>query len=242
MSIWTKRREAKEDAYYDELIKQRLAEVLRSHIDDEKLDRAVLDAWIAEDNRRRAEKRKRIMTAAACILVLCTGVFSIKLLMEADDTIAVAGNGDDVVNRSGNNLVIKNNREDVDENIGGEVVVVTNWDKVKDLQKQYPDMLVPGYVPKGYAFSRLEITDKGNTTEYVYSFYKGIEKIEIRQVMGIELTSYYEYDRAISSGETELMIKDDTNKVGFCRIIEGTIFIRGNCSDEEMLNIADDMQ
>ncbi len=242
MSIWTKRREAKEDAYYDELIKQRLAEVLRSHIDDEKLDRAVLDAWIAEDNRRRAEKRKRIMTAAACILVLCTGVFSIKLLMEADNTIAVAGNGDDVVNRSGNNLVIKNNREDVDENIGGEVVVVTNWDKVKDLQKQYPDMLVPGYVPKGYAFSKLEIADKGDTTEYVYAFRKSDNILEISQAIGTKATLFYDYDRMISSESVELMIKEDMDKVGICKRENEILHIKGNCADKEMIKIAESME
>ena len=68
--MWTRRREEKDDAYYDELIKQRIGEAIRSHMDDEKLDRAVLDAWIEEDNRKRAARRKRYMAVAACVLVL----------------------------------------------------------------------------------------------------------------------------------------------------------------------------
>ena len=237
MSIWTKRREAKEDAYYDELIKQRLAEVLRSHIDDEKLDRAVLDAWIAEDNRRRAEKRKRIMTAAACILVLCTGVFSIKLLMEADNTIAVAGNGDDVVNRSGNNLVIKNNREDVDENIGGEVVVVTNWDKVKDLQKQYPDMLVPGYVPKGYAFVSLTINDKQELEKYIFLFKAEGREIELKMFTGEHSVTILEYDRSYDIGDYTVQIREDAGKSFYCTTNNVVISVSGDLSDEEGINI-----
>lgn len=240
--MWTRRREEKDDAYYDELIKQRIGEAIRSHMDDEKLDRAVLDAWIEEDNRKRAARRKRYMAVAACVLVLCIGTFGIKMILETEDTVAVAGKGDDVVNESGNNVVIKNNREDVEENIGGEEIVVKNWEKVLDLQKEYEDMMIPGYVPEGYEFSELEIMDNENASEYTYKFYKGDSELEIRQVMGIDSMLYFEYDRTITDGAVELLIKEDFGKVGFSKIKNGVLCISGNCVDDEMLKIVIDMK
>ena len=241
MPMWTRRREEKDDAYYDELIKQRIGEAIRSHMDDEKLDRAVLDAWIEEDNRKRAARRKRYMAVAACVLVLCIGTFGIKMILETEDTVAVAGKGDDVVNESGNNVVIKNNREDVEENIGGEEIVVKNWEKVLDLQKEYEDMMIPGYVPEGYEFSKLEIISNDILVEYTYRFFDDNEKLEVRQVMNSDTTVFYEYDRKVESGSITLMIKEDSEKCGFYTIKNGTVFINGNCSDAEMMKMAKKM-
>lgn len=240
--MWTRRREEKDDAYYDELIKQRIGEAIRSHMDDEKLDRAVLDAWIEEDNRKRAARRKRYMAVAACVLVLCIGTFGIKMILETEDTVAVAGKGDDVVNESGNNVVIKNNREDVEENIGGEEIVVKNWEKVLDLQKEYEDMMIPGYVPEGYEFSKLEIMDNGVATEYAYIFNYNTVELRIEQIMGIDSVTYYEYDRVISDSSTDLMIKEDSGKCGFCKIKNGAIYIYSDCSDNDMLKIINAMK
>ena len=242
MPMWTRRREEKDDAYYDELIKQRIGEAIRSHMDDEKLDRAVLDAWIEEDNRKRAARRKRYMAVAACVLVLCIGTFGIKMILETEDTVAVAGKGDDVVNESGNNVVIKNNREDVEENIGGEEIVVKNWEKVLDLQKEYEDMMIPGYVPEGYEFSKLEIMDNGVATEYAYIFNYNTVELRIEQIMGIDSVTYYEYDRVISDSSTDLMIKEDSGKCGFCKIKNGAIYIYSDCSDNDMLKIINAMK
>ena len=240
--MWTRRREEKDDAYYDELIKQRIGEAIRSHMDDEKLDRAVLDAWIEEDNRKRAARRKRYMAVAACVLVLCIGTFGIKMILETEDTVAVAGKGDDVVNESGNNVVIKNNREDVEENIGGEEIVVKSWEKVLDLQKEYEDMMIPGYVPEGYEFSKLEIMDNGVATEYAYIFNYNTVELRIEQIMGIDSVTYYEYDRVISDSSTDLMIKEDSGKCGFCKIKNGAIYIYSDCSDNDMLKIINAMK
>ena len=239
--MWTRRREEKDDAYYDELIKQRIGEAIRSHMDDEKLDRAVLDAWIEEDNRKRAARRKRYMAVAACVLVLCIGTFGIKMILETEDTVAVAGKGDDVVNESGNNVVIKNNREDVEENIGGEEIVVKNWEKVLDLQKEYEDMMIPGYVPEGYEFSELEIMDNGKMSSFTYFYNFENKQLEIQQVLNVDSTIYYEYDRIISSGPIKVMIKEDSGKCASYKTEDGIIFIGGNCTEEEILKIVDNM-
>lgn len=242
MPMWTRRREEKDEAYYDELIKQRIGEAIRSHMDDEKLDRAVLDAWMEEDNRKRAAKRKRYMAVAACVLVICLGSFGIKMALETEDTVAVAGKGDDVVNESGNNVVIKNNQEDVEENIGGEQIVVENWDKVADMQKQYEDMMIPGYVPEGYEFSKLEVVDNDNVSSYTYTYKTDSKDLEIKQVMNIDSTVYYEYDRCITSGDIEVMIKEDSGKCASYKLKDGIIFIIGECTDDQIIEIINSMK
>lgn len=238
--MWTRRREEKDDAYYDELIKQRIGEAIRSHMDDEKLDRAVLDAWIEEDNRKRAARRKRYMAVAACVLVLCIGTFGIKMILETEDTVAVAGKGDDVVNESGNNVVIKNNREDVEENIGGEEIVVKNWAGIKEIQNEHPELLIPGYIPKNYDFEKLTIESNSSTKKFVYTFLCGSDSIEIKQIIGDNATVFYEYDRKIDINENEQLLIRDDGKLKYAYYASDGFFIYlnvTNCEDSDLINI-----
>lgn len=240
--MWTRRREEKDDAYYDELIKQRIGEAIRSHMDDEKLDRAVLDAWIEEDNRKRAARRKRYMAVAACVLVLCIGTFGIKMILETEDTVAVAGKGDDVVNESGNNVVIKNNREDVEENIGVRTVTCTTWDAVEEAKETYPELITPGYVPTKYAFDLLKIQKNSIIENFTYTYSANDKTLEIKQIVGGEQTLIYDYDRKISCDKYELIITEEVGKAGYCIMDDSIIAIIGDITDEEMVAIIDNIQ
>ncbi len=239
--MWTRRREEKDDAYYDELIKQRIGEAIRSHMDDEKLDRAVLDAWIEEDNRKRAARRKRYMAVAACVLVLCIGTFGIKMILETEDTVAVAGKGDDVVNESGNNVVIKNNREDVEENIGGEEIVVKNWEKVKTVQAEYPDLIIPQYIPSNYTFNSLTVKKNPNLERYEFVFSNGNKNIEIREFVGGNSVTFFEYDRKYEIEGYTVQIKEDNGKSSYCVLDNTVISIIGEISDKEIVKIIKQM-
>lgn len=239
MPMWTRRREEKDEAYYDELIKQRIGEAIRSHMDDEKLDRAVLDAWMEEDNRKRAAKRKRYMAVAACVLVICLGSFGIKMALETEDTVAVAGKGDDVVNESGNNVVIKNNQEDVEENIGGEQIVVENWDKVKVVQQEYPEILIPEYIPSNYEFDSLVVEANESTKKFIYTYLSGNEYIEIKQVVGTNTSVFYKYNRKLNLENGELLVREDTNyKYAYYACDDYFIYLTStNCKDHELVSI-----
>lgn len=235
--MWTRRREEKDDAYYDELIKQRIGEAIRSHMDDEKLDRAVLDAWIEEDNRKRAARRKRYMAVAACVLVLCIGTFGIKMILETEDTVAVAGKGDDVVNESGNNVVIKNNREDVEENIGVRTVTCTTWDAVEEAKETYSNLLIPEYIPEGYEFEKLTIERSNIVEKYIFSFEKDKKTLEIQQVVGVDTTVYYDYSRKLQSEKGEIMVIEKPNECAFCSFKDNIIYLLSECKDADIVRI-----
>ena len=240
--MWTRRREEKDDAYYDELIKQRIGEAIRSHMDDEKLDRAVLDAWIEEDNRKRAARRKRYMAVAACVLVLSIGTFGIKMILETEDTVAVAGKGDDVVNESGNNVVIKNNREDVEENIGVRTVTCTTWDAVEEAKETYSNLLIPEYIPEGYEFEKLYIETSKIAEKFVYSFKAKNKTMEIQQVVDGDITIYYDYSRKLQSKKGEIMIIEEPNECAFCSFEEDVVYILSECSDTDIIRIYDNLK
>lgn len=234
-----KHNEPQDDSYYDALIKQRIGEALRNQSRKERLDLAQLEEWVEADRQRRRAKVKRILAVASCFIILCIGTFSLKFVFDPDDSIATAGKNDNKVTEEGNNVVVKPNEDGVDENTGGEKIVIESWDNVKLIKEEYADLKTPNFVPAGYSFEKLIIEDNELIKKYTYTFSNNREKIEIKQIYNSGTNIYYKSDRSFKYGELELFIKDESSKSAYCNLgNDELLFIGANCADSIMGKIA----
>lgn len=232
-----KHNEPQDDSYYDALIKQRIGEALRNQSRKERLDLAQLEEWVEADRQRRRAKVKRILAVASCFIILCIGTFSLKFVFDPDDSIATAGKNDNKVTEEGNNVVVKPNEDGVDENTGSRTVTCSAWDDVKDLQKKFPKLLVPGYIPYGYTFTKLTIKYNDLIENYAYLYSDGENKIELKQVVGADTTTFDDYSRKLNCKFGDLFIADDEYTAAGCKVKDGTLYMLSKCSDDDILEI-----
>ena len=231
-----KHSEKQDDSYYDALIKQRIGEALRNQSKKERLDLAQLEAWVEADRQRRRAKVKRVLAIASCFIIICAGTFSFKFAFD-DDAVATTGKNDNKVNEEGNNVVVKNNGEDVEDNIGAEEILCKNWDSVIAAKESYPQLLIPNYIPGGYDFETLSIVDNELIKKYKYYFANGNETLEIKETVGEEEKIYYNYDRKIGKEDCEIYITERREKTASCKVNEVSITIIGEVSDEDIISI-----
>lgn len=234
-----KHSDIREDAYYDQLIKQRIGEALRNQSKEERLDMATLEAWVEADRQKRRARIKRGVSIACCLLILCFGTIGIKYALDYDGSVAVAGKNDDTVNESGNNVVIKPNEEDAEANMGVETVVVDEWEGVYDMQSQYSKLRIPQYVPEGYSFAKLTVEASEFVEKFTYLYSDGSNQIEIKQSCGdVDTSVLYEYDRMIDIEDLEIYIKEKDNRAAcYSPNDDELIYVYTTCGDDEISKI-----
>ena len=181
------------------------------------------------------------MAAACCVMVACVGTFSAVNLLSPDDVIA--GKSDPVMTEEGNNTIVKEGQGQPGENLGGDTMIEPDWNRVATVKKNYPDMLIPGYVPEGYEFKELqvEVTEALHTYSYIYE--KDGKNFQFVQIEGIELSVIPNYRRSITSKKgIEVKIKEDEEKSGHFLFSESACTIRGDLSDEEYALFIDELK
>lgn len=237
-----KHNEPQDDSYYDALIKQRIGEALRNQSRKERLDLAQLEEWVEADRQRRRAKVKRILAVASCFIILCIGTFSLKFVFDPDDSIATAGKNDNKVTEEGNNVVVKPNEDGVDENIGERTASCDTWEAVKELQKEYEELLIPGYIPAKYEFKSLQIDEGSAVEQYTYTYSDGNDKLTIIQYVGGDVKIFNSYDRAIEGDNLKVFVKEGADKRCFLQHSNNSIVsIISNIDDNEILKIFSDM-
>lgn len=237
-----KHNEPQDDSYYDALIKQRIGEALRNQSRKERLDLAQLEEWVEADRQRRRAKVKRILAVASCFIILCIGTFSLKFVFDPDDSIATAGKNDNKVTEEGNNVVVKPNEDGVDENTGVREVQCTSLDDVRSLKKKYPKMLEPQYIPEGYNFKSLTVKDSDIMDNYSYLYTNNKNELEIKQITGADTTIFSRYDRKLECDFGDVLILEDVNITAACESQKGTFYILGCISDEEIIEILNNVK
>ena len=233
-----------DESYYDALIKKRIGEALRSEDRSEKLDVEVLHAWVAADRRKRAIRRRRYAAVCACILLVCCGTFGMKMMTDSDDYYAVAGKNDPVTSEKDGNTVIKSGDGDMDENLGGDVVVVDDWSMVETAKKTYPELVIPRYVPEGYEFEELKITNTTVTKrfEYVFTSQENILSMNQNKDVDGKIIKDYDYTIYMEDG-TQIMVKEDIQKMAsFVLDDEMVFFIKGTLTDNEIVKISENLK
>ncbi|SCJ49043.1 Uncharacterised protein [uncultured Eubacterium sp.] len=237
-----KHNEPQDDSYYDALIKQRIGEALRNQSRKERLDLAQLEAWVEADRQRRRAKVKRILAVASCFIILCIGTFSLKFVFDPDDSIATAGKNDNKVTEEGNNVVVKPNGDGVDENTGGEKIVINKWEGVAEIREQYSDLLIPSYMPSDYSFENLTVEKNGIIQRYIFVFKNKTDNIIFKQTMNSDLTVVYDFDRKIQCNKYKLLIDERKEKIGYCALENGYISIIADIPDNEMKDIVNGIE
>lgn len=237
-----KHNEPQDDSYYDALIKQRIGEALRNQSRKERLDLAQLEEWVEADRQRRRAKVKRILAVASCFIILCIGTFSLKFVFDPDDSIATAGKNDNKVTEEGNNVVVKPNEGNVDENVGITEVNCSSWEDIGVLKKKFPELAEPTYVPEGYEFKELKIEYNDIMEKYTYVFRCAENELKVKQVRGSEATVLNKYDRKIQCDYGDILIVDDVGITAACKIKKGVIFVSANLSDDEFIKIMNNIE
>ncbi len=220
---------------------EEIGAALKRHEKKTKLDAEVLEGWVAAAREKSRARKRKYMAAISCVVIVCAGTFSAMNLLVPD--AAIAGKNGPVTMEDGNSTIVKNNAEDPGANLGGDTMIETEWDKVATIKKNYPDLLIPGYVPEGYEFKelRVEVTEALYTYSYIYE--KDKKQFEFVQMEGIELSIMPNYNRSITAeGGIEIKIKEDEEKSGHFLFSESACTIRGDLSDEEYVSFIDDLE
>lgn len=213
------------------------------HAKGNKLDRAFLENWVKTAEQKKRLRRKKYFAVAACFLLLCIGAVSIGALLMPEDFEVTAGKNDPQLSEKGENAVIKDNDEGSELNIGTEAVRITNWEKVMQVKEDYPNLLIPEYIPKGYVFKSLSVEKSPLGERYTYQLEKQSEILELVQENNKDVKVVKQYDRKIKSkSKTVIYIVDDLEKSRCCYIYDYLYTINGNFSDDEYKKIIDGLK
>lgn len=144
-----------------------------------------------------------------------------------------------MISESDGNTIIKNNDEGAEENPGTRQIVIENWDKVDEMKDQYPDLLIPEYVPEGYEFRQLVIEDTGMIESYVFVFANKEETLEITESLNTELTIFNRYDRIIEGADEDIYVNETDDKIAILKKGSVSIYIIGKEDDYEIRKIVE---
>lgn len=220
---------------------EEIGAALKRHEKKTKLDAEVLEGWVAAAKERSRARKRKYMAAISCVVIVCAGTFSAMNLLVPD--AAIAGKNGPITTEEGNNTIVKNNAEDPGANLGGDTMIETEWDKVATVKKNYPDLLIPGYVPEGYEFKELRVEVTELVQNYIYVYEKGESTFRITQTDDTDLKMIPNYNRAFNTTQgIKIMMKEDEEKSAHFLIEESLCTIGGALSDEEYSAIADGLE
>ena len=181
------------------------------------------------------------MAAACCVMVACVGTFSAVNLLSPDDVIA--GKNDPVMTEEGNNTIVKEGQGQPGENTGTEKITVNDWEKVSDVKKKYPQLLIPQYVPEGFEFTELVVEANEVFDKYIFTYSHSEEKVQLTQTIGTDLKMIKDYDRVLETENgNEIKIKEDMGKSGYFMVGESLYMIEGEVSDEDLIQMVNGLE
>ena len=220
---------------------EEIGAALKRHEKKTKLDAEVLEGWVTAAREKSRARKRKYMAAISCVVIVCAGTFSAMNLLVPD--AAIAGKNGPVTMEDGNSTIVKNNAEDPGANLGGDTMIETEWDKVATIKKNYPDLLIPGYVPEGYEFKelRVEVTEFFSSYSYMYTSEDGV--IKFVQVTGAEVKIINDYNYLIETEKgIELRMKEDEKRNANFLLDNNVCTIEGELSEQEFGNIADNLE
>lgn len=148
--------------------------------------------------QRRARRFKGVGIAVAALVLIAVGI-TLEVQFNPDSLVVMALRSTGIITENNGNVVIKDNDEGVDENTTERVEVHTTWEGVMKAKEDYPELLIPGYVPEGYIFDKLEINIGASRIRGDFYFSNVNASIIIRITPNISDTVLYDYDKTIES-------------------------------------------
>lgn len=195
------------------------------------------------DRKKRNRKRASIVGIAAALILVC-GVAAYAAWPKIAVPVDADKNSEQSVEEENGVVVINENGAE-----GESAVTRTekNWDKVADLRKDFPDLMIPSYVPEGYEFVELEIEQYksvGYKAAYVYKKENSKLKLEENTYknQGEIAPTLTETEQTIATKHGKGYILDKKNsKVHIAAIHwdDKSFTIKGSITEEECIKIID---
>lgn len=196
----------------------------------------------AVDKERRAGRRRmlRRLTAAAALLMLVVAATVFAFENFTTDVDADKNAKEEIVTEDG--VVIEDGGWGSDSEQSWEI---TDWDEVATMKAMIPQLVVPEYIPEGYSFSRLVISEMGSVVNIRYS-YLGAENSEIiimqhMQNENLEALDIYNSISSIESSKGKVYITKgvEINTATIQLEDDCIIEIFSNLVNEEIVKIID---
>lgn len=125
-------------------------------------------------------------------------------------------------------------------------LVITDWEEIYIAKEHVEDLLVPGYIPKGYEFEELKIenVDGGNTCTFTFSNKTNV--MEVRQYNSVanmrSLEMGYVEEKVTSKKGNVYIRRYDENKIATIRTNDGmTIELDSNLKENEIVKIIENL-
>ena len=199
----------------------------------------------AVDKERRAGRRRmlRRLTAAAALLMLVVAATVFAFENFTIDVDADKNAKEEIVTEDG--VVIE------DGGWGGtyeQSWEVTDWNEIITMKTMIPKLAVPEYIPEGYQFYNLVISEMGSTlsVEYLFKDSKGVELV-IQQYVQDENASYTQIHGSSEEIDSEKGIiyffeNQDINNAIIQMNDSIMIYIWAKVDSAEMVNIIEEIE
>lgn len=227
--------------------RDKFAQMLREGyetLDPEKEQREYIRELLRRKEQQRKRRIKTITAVAAAFLIVVGAVLAVGGCfgsVEADK------NDRTKVEEQDGSVVIKGENTE-DEEIGPEVAKVTDWDGIAELKEQYPEMITFTDVPEGMEFVSVEVKEQNDCTIRVtYIYAKHSNEVYVcqeynmqqkQETQGVEISN-----KTIEYKNHRIYIEEKGNHITATFLMKtSNIFITGELSKEEMLNIIDKIQ
>lgn len=200
-----------------------------------------LVAMAAAEERRRKRRMRRISGIAALfVIVLACGAFFVFSTFTTD-VDADKNPKEEIVTEDG--VIIEDggwgsSSEDTWE--------ITDWNEVSAMKATIPELVIPEYIPEGYEFKKLTITEIEKMISAEYIFINN-EKDEVRMQQYINnenLENIYMADSRILNSNKGTIYVTETSEIknATAYMNDGTIvYIWSNLTDEQIVRIVDRM-
>lgn len=138
-----------------------------------------LKALERADRKKRNRKKAKIVGVAAALLIVCGVAAYAAWPGNLATPVDADKNTSQSVQEENGNVIINENGA---EGKGATIYTESNWDKVADMRKKFPDLIIPTYVPEGYEFTELEVEQYISIGYKVtYKYQKGNSELQIEE-------------------------------------------------------------
>ncbi len=192
--------------------KDKFAQMLREGyeaLDPEKEQREYIRELLRQKELQRKRRIKTITAVAAAFLIVVGAVLAVGGCFGA---VEADKNDRTKVEEHENGVIISDENADGQE-VGSESVIETDWNKVDKLKEKYPEMITFTDVPEGMEFVSVEVIETKKSSEVIYTYSKGDEKVYVCQRKYFDLEQETQgieyYDDYIDYKGTKVFIDND---------------------------------
>ena len=210
-------------------------------LDPEKEQREYIRELLRRKEQQRKRRIKTITAVAAAFLIVVGAVLAVGGCfgsVEADK------NDRTKVEEQDGSVVISDENADGQE-VMPETAMTTEWDKIDKLKEKYPEMMTFTGVPDGMEFVSVEVKEQEEyaiRVTYIYTKHRNEVYVcqeynmqQNQETQGVEISK-----KSIEYKNYSIyMDRDDSHVTATFLVETGNVFISGELSKKDVLNIVD---